>query len=298
MKKNILLTAVLSAVLLSGSGIYAQEQGGGGQEIIIKGQLKIKIDTEKPDIEIKTDINEVADKVIKTEEHFLALSPDDIKNVRFGLPEKMRQQRADYSAKYDFFETGPVFSLKPRIEGVEIERWTFGVTDIAGQTAYRKRGTGRLPNEFIWDGFDENGKVLKLGSGYTYQLSFLTKAGVPETLRRKEPKTVDAIQYRRGGKLVLEVSNKKMFQASRKERLTPEGREILEEIMDYIKMSNKYPVGINVFSDDEGLAGDQIRTLKTILLRELKLPEKDIDFKGHRDKDVPQNRRVVITISG
>ncbi|MFP4466133.1 MAG: hypothetical protein ACLFP1_03705 [Candidatus Goldiibacteriota bacterium] len=298
MKKRAAVIAALITVFAFCTAAAEQEQAGSGQEIIVKGQLKIKIDTEKPEIGIETDINEVADKAIKTEEKFLSLSPADVKDIKFGLPGEMNQQRAAYDAQYDFFETGPVFSLKPRIEGIEIEKWVFSVTDIAGQTAYGKEGKGRLPDKFVWDGFDRDGNMMKLGSGYTYQLAFMTKSGVPETLRRNKPKEVHAVRYRRDGKLVLEVSNEKIFRESREERISEEGGKILEEVMDYIKMSNRYPVLIQVFSEDKGLAQDQIRTLKKRLLRHLKIPEKDLEFKGYKDTQVPKNERVVVKIKG
>ncbi len=298
MKKIIILLAALfvwiPAIILSEDA----QQSGGSQEIVVKGQLKIKIQAEKPDTEVKTDINEVAAKVINTEDAFLNLAPEDIKDVKASLPETVYRERADYHPELGYFEEAPIFSLKPKIQNIEIDKWSFKVTDLAGNTVRQQKGSGSLPEQFVWDGFDEQGNIMKLGTGYSYRLYYMDKAGNPNSINRNEPKTVTAIKYRKDGMLYLEISSEVLFQQKRKEKLTDEGRKMLEQVKDYIKMSNYFPVEIRVYAEDTGLAEDQIATLQKNIVDELKLPQTNFKTKGFKDESVPKNRRVVFIIKG
>lgn len=77
MKKRIIGFII---ILIFFGYIFAEEtkqerQSEDASEVVIKGQLKIKVETQKPDIEVSTDINDVVDEAVKTEEVFLGLSP-------------------------------------------------------------------------------------------------------------------------------------------------------------------------------------------------------------------------------
>jgi hypothetical protein len=270
----------------------------GNQEIVVKAELKIKIQTDKPEIDIKTDINDVADKVIKTEDQFLALAPEDVKDVKMSLPATIYQERTDYHADLSNFEETPIFNLRPKIQKVDVDKWSFKVTDLAGNTVKNIRGNGGMPEEFVWDGFDEQGNIMKLGSSYMWKLNYMDKAGNPGYLNQKEPRVVNAIKYRKEGKLILEVSQGAMFQEKRKEYISDAGQKILTEVKDYIKMSNSYPVIVRFYSEDKGLAQDQIGTFEKELIQSLKLPKGDFVMEPYQDTSVPQNRRVVFIIKG
>ncbi|PKL92520.1 MAG: hypothetical protein CVV21_01830 [Candidatus Goldiibacteriota bacterium HGW-Goldbacteria-1] len=301
MKKTAVLTACLFALVIFSADVFAAEAGQGadsGQEIVVKGQLKIKIQTEKPDMDIKTDINETAGKVIKTEEAFLSMAPEDIKNVKMSLPDSVYEERADYHPNFDYFEEAPIFNLALKKQNIEIEKWTFKITDLAGKTVKTLKGSGNLPEQFSWDGFDEEGYVLRMNSGYTYRLYWMDKAGNPGAVNRKEPRVVNAIKYKKDGTLILEAAEAMMFQEKRRERLTEDGKNAIEEVKDYIKMSNLYPVIIKVYSDDEAVANEQIRTLQKVIVEALKLPKNNFKFEAYKDINVPKNRRVVFRIKG
>jgi len=301
MNKSAVLTACFCAVMLCTTAVFAQDEAqsaDSGQEVVVKGQLKIKIQTDKPDMDIKTDINETAGKVIKTEETFLAMAPEDIKNVKMSLPDSVYEERADYHPNFDFFEEAPIFNLALKKQNIEIEKWTFKVTDLAGKTVKTLKGSGNLPEQFSWDGFDDEGYILRMNSGYTYRLYWMDKAGNPGAVNRKEPRVVNAIKYKIEGTLILEAAEAMMFQEKRREKLTEDGKNAIEEVKDYIKMSNVYPVTIRVYSDDEAVANEQIRTLQKAVVEALKLPKSNFKFEAYKDINVPKNRRVVFRIKG
>ncbi|HPI03998.1 MAG TPA: hypothetical protein PKZ78_09190 [Candidatus Goldiibacteriota bacterium] len=301
MKKTAVLAACFCALLFFSAAVFAEEAGQGGdsgQEVVVKGQLKIKIQTDKPDMDIKTDINETAGKVIKTEESFLGMAPEDIKNVKLSLPDTVYEERADYHPYFDFFEEAPIFNLALKKQNIEIEKWTFKVTDLAGKTVKLIKGTGSLPEQFAWDGFDDEGYILRMNSGYTYRLYWIDKAGNPGAINRKEPRVVKAIKYKKDGTLILEAAEAMMFQEKRREKLTEDGKNAIEEVKDYIKMNNVYPVTVKVYSDDEAVANEQIRTLQKVIVEALKLPKTNFKFEAYKDINVPKNRRVVFRIKG
>lgn len=307
MKKMLLFGAVFAMVLIvvscASTGeaqpdqVMQQQEDDSSKEVVVKGTLKIKIETEKPDIEVKTDPNEVANSVVATETEFLGLAPSDIREARMALPEVISEKRADYNADLSFLEETPIFRISPKMPaGIQIEKWSFKVTDPTGSAVKTLRGEGDLPSEIVWDGFDQEGRIMKLSAPYLYTLTYMDKAGNPGSTRRETPKQVEAIKYFRENKLILEYSNKLLFEPKRKERLSESGRSVIKEIMDYIKMSNKYPVEVFVYAEDVGLAGDQIQTLQIMFEKELKLPMKFFSMKGIKDNSIPKNYRIVFAV--
>ncbi len=304
MKKYLISAAVAASLFVFTTAVFCEDkpaagQGDSSQEVVVKGQLKIKIETEKPEIEIQTDANEVAQSIISTEETFLNISPEDVKDVKASLPDTMSEKRVDYHPALSFLESPPVFKISPKMPaGFNLDKWTFKVTDSTGGTVYFQKGDGNLPQEIKWDGLDKEGRMLKMGSPYWYLLSYQDKAGNIGNVRRETPKEVNGIKYRRDGKLVIEVSSKSMFEEKRKERLTDAGKAILQEIEDFMKMNNRFPVNIQVFSEDAGISADQIRTFQKYFEADLKVPKEFFKMDALIDNSLPKNYRIVFIING
>ncbi|MCE5301253.1 MAG: hypothetical protein LLG37_10350 [Spirochaetia bacterium] len=303
MKKIFVITAVIAA-FSTGAALYAEDQaqqqgGDSSAEVVVKGQLKIKIDAEAPVIEVKTDANEVAQSVISTEETFLNISPEDVKDVKASLPDVMLEERTDYHVEKSLLETQPIFKISPKIPaGIDIDKWNFKVTDSTGGTVKLQKGEGRLPDVISWDGYDREGRILKVGSPYWYVLTYIDRAGNPGSVRRETPKQVDALMYRQDGKLAIEISSNYFFEPKRKDRMTDNGRDVMVEVQDYIKMRNTYPVIIQVYSEDTGMARDQLRSIEKVLAEKLKLPKDFFKMEGFIDNSLPKNYRVKFLING
>jgi len=302
MKRLFLLVFLAAALAVSTVYVLAEDkpQGNGdsSQEVVVKGQLKIKIDADMPDIGIKTDTNEVVQSIVTTEEGFLSISPEDVKDVKASLPDKISAERADYHANLSFLEVQPIFKITPKMAGIDIDKWNFKVTDSTGGTVFLQKGEGNLPSVISWNGIDRDGRIMKMGSPYWYVLTYMDKAGNPGSVRRETPKEVTAIKYHRDNKLYIEVSSKVIFEEKRKERLTDNGKLILSEIQDYIKMSNTFPTAIQVYSDDKGISADQIRTLEKLFSEQMKVPKEFFRMEPLIDNSVPKNYRIIFIING
>lgn len=307
MKKTAVVLAAV-AVIFAGFALYAEDSpqqttgqasSSSGAEVVVKGQLKIKIDSDKPEINPVTDINEVAESVVKTEDTFLGISPEDVKDVRASIPQNVYEARADYNPAISMLEQPPIFVLNPKIPAsIELEEWMFKVTDASGATVYKLKGNGRLPERIVWDGFDENGRILKVGSPYIYKLTYIDKAGVPGSKDRDKPKIVNAIKYSRDGKMIIEASHGLLFQAKRKDKLSDEGKRFVKEVQDYFKMANKFPVTIKIYSNDPETASDQAATFEKVFTDDLKLPKSFFKVEPYQDQSVPKNYRTVFMIQG
>lgn len=294
----ILILLLIFCVFLYAEEQQKQDSSDASKEVVVKGQLKIKIEAEKPEISIKTNSNDVAEAVVKTEEEFLGLSPADIKDIKLGLPLVINETRTEYHAYLNNIETQPVFKVIPKVPaGIEMEKWTFKVTDPTGSSVMTQKGSGNLPSKFEWDGFDNNGNIMKLNAPYLYLLSYMDKAGNPGSVRKKEPKIIQAIKYYKDAKLFIEASNFILFEKQRKDRFTENGREIITEIEDYIKMSNKFPVEIRIYSEDVDMAKDQADSLLRIFENSLKISKDKFDIKTYKDMSAPRNYRIVFIIN-
>ncbi|MCX8093655.1 MAG: hypothetical protein N3E50_05760 [Candidatus Goldbacteria bacterium] len=301
MKKIFILQ--ISLLLIFSIFLFAEDNqqtssSGATQEVVVKGQLKIKIEAEKPELMIKTNSNDVAEAVIKTEEEILGLSPSDVKDIKLGLPAIINETRPEYHAYLNNIETQPIFKIVPKVPaGIEMEKWTFKVTDPTGASVMTLKGSGNLPSKFEWDGFDNNGNMMKLNAPYLYLLSYMDKAGNPGSVRKKEPKIVQVIKYFKDGKLYIEASNFILFEKQRKDRFTDKGKEIITEIEDYIKMSNRFPIEIKIYSEDIDLAKEQADSLLRTFENSLKISKDNFDIKTYKDTDAPRNYRIVFIIN-
>jgi hypothetical protein len=306
--KKIFLLAAASALVFMVTAVIADDakptpaaQGGGdsSQEVVVKGTLKIKIESAKPEIPVKTDANEVAESVVKTEEEFMSLAPEDVKDIRIGLPEAINEDRPEYRADLYSLETQPIFNIVPKMPaGIEIERWNFKVTDPTGAVVKSDKGSGSLPDKLVWDGFDQNGQILKMNAPYMYTLTYMDRAGNPGSKSRKEPKVVRAIKYYKDGKLYIEASSSILFEKERNDRFTDAGKELIAEVEDYIKMSNRFPIEVQIYADDTDVAKDQADSLKMLFDRALKLPKSSYNMKAIKDTNVPRNFRLVFILQG
>lgn len=297
-KKIFIISAI---VLISVFTTFAEEQKqeSDQSEVVVKGQLKIKVETQKPDIEISTDINDVADEAVKTEEIYLGLAPEDIKDIKASIPNTVYETRADYFPELNSVETQPIFSISPKLkQNTELDKWEFKVTDPTGRPVYLLKGEGNLPDKIIWDGFDKDGKILKLNVPYLYMLTYVDKAGNPGNIMRKDPKIVNAIRYTKDGKLFIEISHKALFDIKRKEKITDEGKRYIKEIENYLKSYNKFPVSIKFYSEDRELGQDQIMSMEKILVEDLKLPKDFFKMEAIKDESVPKNLRTIFIIGG
>lgn len=301
MKNNFIYVLILLFTL--SIFLYAEDQqkedsSDASKEVVIKGQLKIKIETEKPEIPIKTNSNDVAEAVVKTEDEFLGLSPADIKDIKFGLPSVINETRPAYHANLNNIETQPIFKIIPKVPaGIEMEKWTFKITGPTGASVKTQKGSGNLPSKFEWDGFDNNGNMMKLNAPYLYVLSYIDKAGNPGSVRKKEPKIIQTIKYYKDAKLFIEASNFVLFEKQRKDRFTDKGKEIIKEIEDYIKMTNRFPIEIRVYSEDVDLAKEQANSLLKILENSLKISKDKFEIKTYKDVGIPKNYRIVFIIN-
>jgi hypothetical protein len=301
MKKRIIGFII---ILIFSGFVFSEEakqeqQSGDSSEVVIKGQLKIKVETEKPDIEVSTDINDVADEAVKTEEVFLGLSPEDIKDIKLSIPQEVNEERVNYYPELTSIETQPIFVISPKLKtATEMDKWEFKVTDPTGRAVYLIKGGGNLPDKIIWDGFDRDGQILKLNVPYLYMLTYVDKAGNPGNIMRKEPKIVNAIKYNKDGKLYIEISHKVLFDAKRKEEITDEGEKLIKEVENYLKSYNKFPVTIKFYSEDKELGEDQARAVEKILVDDLKIPKEFLKIEASKDESLPKNLRTIFIIGG
>jgi hypothetical protein len=301
MRKTLILVIALGALVFQSAYVLADDQapqGDSSQEVVVKGQLKIKIDAEMPKIEIKTDTNEVAQSIVTTEESFLSISPEDVKDVKASLPDKVMAERPDYHADISSIETQPIFKINPKMPaGIDIDKWSFKVTDSTGGTVFFQKGDGSLPQVIQWDGYDRDGRILKLGSPYWYVLTYMDKAGNPGSVRRETPKEVTALKYKKESKLCIELASKILFEDKRKDRLTDSGKQSLTEVQDYIKMSNNFPVLIQIYSEDKGMSTDQSKSIEKLFTEKMKIPKEFLKFETLIDNSIPKDYRVVFTIN-
>ncbi len=305
MKKHAVI--IIFAVLFAAYTVYAdnpaptptaEQAAGAAGEVVSTGQLQLKIETEKPDIDVHTDANEVAEEVVKTESNILGLSMEDVKDVKMSLPETFHNSRADYSPEISYLKTPPVFKLRPKINsGIELEKWSFKITDPTGYAVKVLRGGGSLPDEIVWEGFDDAGNIIKVGAPYSYIFTVMDKAGNPNSIIGN-PKVVDAIKYKKEGKTFIVISNKFLFDKDRKDTLTTKGQQVLNEVENYMKMANNFPVTMQVFSEDKGLASDQTATMEKVFTDDLKLGSKIIlKEEMYGDASVPKNYRTIFIIN-
>jgi hypothetical protein len=216
------------------------------------------------------------------------------------------EEGRDFSVMMDFQDEQiahpwlPEFSQPPFLSMVSktdsaAKDWTYSVIDQSGGTVWRQDGKGEPPQSMEWNGEDKNRDHVAVDTVYIPQLTITNKEGYRRTYSG-QPAQFSAIRVQDKGRLVLELSSKRLFQ-EKKTEFTSEGKLLLDKVCDIIREENKLPFSIRPYDTDTDIARARQQAIAQYLREKLFIADNQI-VRGEVQDPEKRNAAFAIVIGG
>lgn len=214
----------------------------------VTGQAKDKVAIERVTPEIKVDIKELVDSVTDKTEKLLEQSRPIPSEEDFRRFDRIDSQQTARPWLPDLVEP-PLVSFQPAPAQTTVVAWRLEVADDKGDIVHTIVGKGNPVKEIVWDGFNRDGKMIRVSSAYSFRFitvdefkdthTTLGKAFVLRHLKYKDKKNV-----------VVEIASSYLFE---NDKINLEALPILERTLDVLREYSGYPFALEFQTlDPEG----------------------------------------------
>lgn len=286
MRKEYFLILLLVCPVL----IRSQEKV---REEVIKGKYTGKIEEKKPETELEYPLFEVVnpyggrgshiyDKELKERSEF-AVTP---------LPGLESDQiRKPWLNK---IITPPIAIFHP-VYGRNVKKWELVITDATGKVVRTFSNKGRPPKNIRWDGRDKEGKMIDVGTDYSYYVKAVDQLGNTSQLMGRKIR-LPGIFWKDELNSYLRLDGRIVF-AENSPSLTKEGESLLLEASDIIRHDLNKRLKIAVYSRKEELSQSRVRVVAEFLMNRIILPEGVVSsVSGYKSLGEDETDRLDIII--
>jgi hypothetical protein len=181
--------------------------------------------------------------------------------------------------------SSPVATFYPAVpEGHKIKSWSLTVVDFRGSPFKTFAGGKQAPEKLAWDGYGENGEMLRVGYPYSYVFS-QTDKGTNTYNHAGVSFRIPALDYRHGGDRVLEMAGDELFARDESE-LTNSGQKWLTRSTDEIRRHPYSPIRVVVTAEKESLAATRADLVAGFLADSMILPREQIETEVVQKPDL------------
>lgn len=270
--------------------IYPQEEV---REEVIKGKYRGKIEETKPEIELKYKIFEVVDPFGARKSHIY----DEELREQSELASTPLPRLENDKIRRPWFNkiiTPPIVIFHP-IYGQDVMKWELVITDAIGKLVRTFSNKGRPPETIRWDGRDNGGQMMDVGTDYAYYVKAVDQLGNTSQLMGRKIK-LPGLFWKGELTSYLRLDGRIIFTESSKE-LTGEGEILLLEASDIVRQEIKKHIKVVVYSRKEELSLDRSRVVAEFLSDRVIMPVGVVTMvSGYRSLGEDRTDRIDIII--
>lgn len=218
------------------SGATGNENLG---DLEVTGQAKDKVMIEKVTPEIKVDVKELVDSVTDKTEKLLEQGRPIPSDEDFRRFDRIDSQQTARPWLPDLVEP-PLISFQPAPAQTTVVAWRLEVTDDKGDVVHTITGKGNPVNEIVWDGFNREGKMIRVASAYAFRFITVDEFKDTHTTLGKAF-TLRHLKYKDKKNLIVEISSSYLF---RDDKINTEALPILERTLDVLREYSGYPFAL------------------------------------------------------
>jgi len=259
------------------SAAKGEETGGGLSEIVIKGEAKDTVKVEKASYGIEIKLEDIVSPSIEKMEALMEGSLEILRQKDF---EQFSRLSSNQVIRPDLpsIPEPPLVTFYPEASRIPIKKWELVVSDEKGNTIRSLEGKGSPPRSIKWDGRDERGRVIRVGTLYAYNFVAVDENGRPHTTGGK-PFQLLALKYDEKDSVNVEVANRVLY-TSERDKFSEDGKLIMEKALDVLRQYSRYPFKVEICIDDpdpavwekaKALLLESISTGLVLLKEELKI---------------------------
>lgn len=260
----------------------------------IKGEVKEQLDIQKPPPAIELNSGEIVESGTAQTENVLQEAKPVPSKEDFDHYAKLSSNQV-MRPWMPLIPEPPLVTFYPGLSKVESKRWEFRVSDEGGEIIKIIKGNGTPPRNIAWNGLNERGQYITVGTIYSYQFLTFDEHGNAHTFPG-EPFQVDALMYRQKGKLIVEFANKKLYQPD-VATFRPAMGGLWERAIDVVRENSNKPLLVEVYADSarSPLAEERRQTAVLSLSDATNIPAVDIKHKVDKISDRGDVTRLIMT---
>ena len=267
------------------------EQKGEIPDVVIEGKDSLKLTSEKPALEIPIEQNKELRLCLATEKEILLIKPrgwekqpqDAIpaiaKSNQVIVPLSRRLSELEACVFYPLKELKSVYNEQDLQKTKKSGFWELVVADESGEIFRRYSGKGLPPENIVFDGKNDGGRMLEAGAPYSPVLRYMGRTSAGRTF------TAAGVVHQEQAGFLISLDFKALYKAPpellQENSFSAAGAEMLQETADRIKKDYfNYPVKVEVYCKNRELAvktaGQVAKELSKMLLR----GEDEIKYEG------------------
>ncbi len=282
-----------------GSGSTFTQEGEAGavlDDVVVEAQNEVRQEVEKQGFEFELSAAMIDSFLSEADEAALEMSPVSGLKPHLNNIEDLASDQTPHYWLPEVVST-PVARFYPEPEpGHDLEEWKLVITDFRGAPFRTFEGGDDVPDELVWDGFGDDGSMLR--PGYPYSYVFTQKDEGTNTYNHAGVSfRVPALRYPRGDDLVLEFSGGELFDRHATQ-LGAGGEDWLTHAADVVRAHPYSPVKVEVEAEELDLAERRATTVAHFLADSMQLPREqvEVDFVQKSDlrAELDGHVRVVI----
>ena len=305
-KRALLSTFAMFVVAAAGSRAGALESRGAAEprsaptnEVAaplsetIKGEVKENVDIQKPAPAIELNVQEIVESGTAQTDKVL----QEAKPVPSAADFENYAQLSSNQVLHPWhplIPEPPLVTFYPGLSKVASKRWEFRVSDDRGEVIKTIGGKGVPPRSIEWNGMNDRGQYINVGTLYSYQFVTFDEHGNAHTFPG-EPFQLDALLYRQKGKIVVEFAVKRLFQDDQA-LFRPSMTGLWERALDIVREHSNKPLTVEVYADAvrSPLAEDRRAAAVTSISDSTNIPAVDIRHKVDKAAERGDVLRLVL----
>lgn len=245
--KNLMLGLAAMAMLI---GARADEQelspnSNKPLEETVTGNVQEKLQINKPAPEIQLDVKEIIESGTPQSESVLQAAKPIPSAEDFNNYNNLNSNQI-VRPWMPLIPQPPLVTFYPGLSKMATKHWEFRVSDETGEVVKTIKGKGLPPKQVDWDGENDRGQFITVGTLYSYQFMTYDEHENVQTFPG-EPFQLDAFMYKQKGKIILEFANKRLFDDD-KTTIRPIMKNMWERAIDVVRENSNKPVTVEMYA--------------------------------------------------
>lgn len=259
----------------------------------IQGEVKEMINIEKAAPAIHLDVQEIVESGTAQTDKVLQEAKPVPSAEDFQIYAQI-DSRQVLKAWNPLIPEPPLVTFYPGLSKVAAKRWEFRVSDDRGEVIKTIDGKGVPPRSVEWNGMNDRGQYINVGTLYSYQFITFDEHGNAHTFPG-EPFQLDALMYQQKGKIIVEFSNKRLFQDDLS-GFRPSMKGLWDRAIDIVREHSNKPLTVEMYADSvrSPLAEERRQSAVNSLSDETNIPAVDIRHKVDKIADRGDVLRLVL----
>jgi flagellar motor protein MotB len=259
----------------------------------VKGEIKEKLDIQKPPPSIELNVKEIIDSGTDRTEEVLQQARPIPSDADFDHYAMIDSNQVLHSWN-PLVPEPPLVTFYPGLSKVATKRWEFKVSDQGGEVVKTITGKGVPPRSVQWDGRNERNTFITVGTLYSYQFITYDEHDNAQTFPG-EPFQLDALKYDQKNKVFVEFSNDRLFTKDQS-NIAPNMKGLWDRAIDIIRENSNKPITVEMYADSvkSPLAEERRQALVDAISNATNIPAVDIRHKVDKIADRGNIVRIVM----